>query len=123
MTDLVNGLFELFGGILLCLNIRRLYKDKKVTGVSWIPVAFFTSWGLWNLYFYPALNCWASFVGGIVVVTANAAWLGMAWWYCWWRPRHHPIVGQKVEDLVEHAQEILAKYQGVVKKLKETRNG
>jgi len=79
--DLVNGLFEAFGGLLLLENVRRLHKDKRIAGMSWIPVAFFTAWGFWNLYFYPAVGCWWSFAGGVLVVSANTAWLGMLWWY------------------------------------------
>ena len=73
--DLVNGLFEMIGGLLLWANVWRLHRDRRVSGVSVLPIIFFTSWGLWNLLFYPALGCWWSFAGGIVVVAANAAWL------------------------------------------------
>ncbi|HQL76450.1 MAG TPA: hypothetical protein PLD58_25025 [Phycisphaerae bacterium] len=73
--DLVNGLFEMIGGVLLCLNVRRLARDRSVQGVSVWPVLFFTSWGCWNLLFYPALGCWWSFAGGLLVVAANVAWL------------------------------------------------
>jgi len=75
--DLVNGLFELIGGLLLWLNVRRLVRDRRVQGVSVLPVLFWTAWGLWNLAFYPWAGCWWSFAGGIVVVAANAAWLGL----------------------------------------------
>lgn len=77
--DLVNGLFELIGGVLLCLNVRRLARDRGVSGVSVWPVLFFTSWGCWNLLFYPSLGCWWSFAGGLLVVAANAAWLILLW--------------------------------------------
>lgn len=73
--DLVNGLFELIGGLLICLSIRRLHIDKEVKGVSALPTAFFTSWGYWNLFYYPSLSQWASFVGGCVIVAANTAWV------------------------------------------------
>ena len=83
MNDLTNGLFELVGGILLLLNVYRLHRDKRVIGVSWLPVAFFSAWGVWNLYFYPSLGCWWSFAGGVLVVAANTAWLGLLLWYSW----------------------------------------
>jgi len=75
--DLINGLFEFGGGILLWLNVRRLYKDRTLMGVTPWPVVFFTLWGYWNLWFYPALNCWWSWAGGLFVVAANTAWLVM----------------------------------------------
>lgn len=44
--DLVNGLFEMVGGLLLWLNVRRLARDRQVAGVSVLPVLFWTAWGL-----------------------------------------------------------------------------
>jgi hypothetical protein len=44
-------------------------------------VAFFSSWGYWNLFFYPALDQWLSFVGGLLLVVANTFWLlQIAYW-------------------------------------------
>lgn len=53
--DMINGIFEGGGAILLSLNIRRLLKDKKVEGISLIPVFFWSAWGFWNLFYYPSL--------------------------------------------------------------------
>jgi hypothetical protein len=75
LPDLINGIFECSGGFFIALSIRRLHRDKKVRGVAWQPVAFFTTWGLWNLYFYPALDQWLSFAGGVLLVATNAVWL------------------------------------------------
>lgn len=72
-ADLVNGLFELFGGLLLALNCFRLYRDKRLAGVSIIPTTFYALWGYWNLFYYPSLHQWMSFVGGLgVVITAHS---------------------------------------------------
>ena len=73
--DLINGLFEFFGGTLILLNIVQLYKHKTIQGVHWLPTLFFTSWGLWNLYFYPSLDQWYSFIGGLWIVVTNSIWL------------------------------------------------
>jgi ABC-type transport system involved in cytochrome c biogenesis permease subunit len=79
--DLVNGSFELFGGILNILNIFELVKKKRVMGVSVIPVIFFTLWGIWNLYYYPHLGQRFSFKGGIAVVIVNTVWVALAIYY------------------------------------------
>lgn len=79
--DQINGLFELVGGILLLLNSRRMYKDKEVKGVSLLPCLFFTSWGYWNMYFYPSLEAWWSFYGGIAVSVGNTVWISMVVYY------------------------------------------
>jgi uncharacterized membrane protein YfcA len=81
MNDIINGIFELGGGILLIINCFKLYKDKEVKGVSISVCAFFTVWGCWNLYFYPSLGQWVSFAGGVLLVTVNLVWVFMAIYY------------------------------------------
>ncbi len=79
--DMVNGIFEMIGGGTVCLNNWRLWRDREVKGVSWASTAFFSSWGLWNLFYYPSLDQWASFAGGAFLVAANLVWLGqLAYW-------------------------------------------
>lgn len=73
--DLFNGGFELLAAPFIFLSIMKLLKEKQVRGVSWVHVFYFTLWGLWNLYFYPHLNQWASFVGGLSIVVANGTWV------------------------------------------------
>lgn len=82
-NDLINGFFELCGGLLYVINIRRLIRDKEVRGVSWIPTLFFTFWGAWNLYYYPSLNQTLSFIGGIFIFTTNAIWIYLVFYYKW----------------------------------------
>ena len=70
--DNINGIYELFGGLFILLHCLKLYKHKKVRGVSVASVIFFTSWGVWNLYYYPSLGQWSSFFGGLGIVFFNA---------------------------------------------------
>ena len=63
------------------LNVKALYRDKKVRGVKILPSVFFTSWGIWNLYYYPHLGQWLSFAGGLAIVWANLTWVGLALYY------------------------------------------
>jgi len=79
--DLVNGLFELFGGLFSYANVYKLWKDKQIKGIYWFPTFFFAAWGLWNLYFYPHLNQWLSFTGGLVIVSANIAWITLVFYF------------------------------------------
>lgn len=76
--DTINALFELGGALLTALNIRALLRDKTTKGVVWPVNAFFTAWGAWNLYYYPALGQWISFAAGVLLVAANAVWVGLA---------------------------------------------
>jgi len=79
--DLVNSLFEFSGGFFILLHCRRLFKDKQVKGVSIFATTFFTSWGYWNLFYYPHLDQWLSFIGGLFIVAANSVWVGMMIYY------------------------------------------
>lgn len=81
-ADIANGCFELGGGIANLLNCLALYRTKEVKGVSIPATVFFTSWGWWNaIWYYPSLDQWASFSGGLVIVTANTLWIAMALYY------------------------------------------
>lgn len=73
--DLINGAFELLGGLALWQNVKRIRADKQIKGVNWQVTLFFTSWGFWNLFYYPSLDQWFSFAGGLNIVAANCWWL------------------------------------------------
>ena len=77
LPDLINGSFELFGAACLWTNVIRLWKDKKISGVHWAPTLFFFLWGFWNLFYYPHLHQWLSFVGSMGVVVVNGIWLSL----------------------------------------------
>lgn len=86
LPDLINGTFEFIGALLICLSIRRLWLDGQVKGVSVVPVTFFASWGFWNLFFYPHLEQWLSFWGGVAMVLANSVWLIQMGYIIWVAP-------------------------------------
>jgi hypothetical protein len=88
IADLINGTFELGGGILCWLNVQRLRKDLQIQGVDWRVNAFFSAWGFWNLFYYPSLHQWASFAGGVLLVLANTTWVVLALWYGYVFSRH-----------------------------------
>jgi len=81
IPDLINGGFETFSGFFVLLHCRKVLKDKSVKGVSILATSFFTLWGLWNLYYYPHLNQWASFYGGFFIVSANLLWIWLMLYY------------------------------------------
>jgi hypothetical protein len=81
MNDLINGSLEMAGALLLLRNCHLLYLHKRVQGVSIATTAFFSMWGLWNLYFYPANNLWISFAGGVCLAVVNMTWVGLALYY------------------------------------------
>ncbi len=81
MIDLINGVFEFTGGLLLWMNCIKIVRDKMIRGVFIFPTVFFGLWGFWNLIYYPSLDQWMSFTGGAFVVTANTTWVVLALYY------------------------------------------
>jgi hypothetical protein len=81
IPDIINASFESLAGLMIILHCKRVLKDKCVKGVSILATCFFAAWGFWNLYYYPFLGQWWSFVGGISVFTANCIWIGLMIYY------------------------------------------
>ena len=79
--DLINGGFELFGAPFILLSILKIHKEKKVHGVNWLHPGYFTAWGVWNLYYYPHLEQWASFAGGVLLTILNVVWVWQLAYY------------------------------------------
>lgn len=77
LPDLINASFEAVGGVFVFNHCRVLWRDKKIAGVSKLSTAVFFAWGVWNLFYYPSLDQWMSFYGGIIIVAGNCLWLGM----------------------------------------------
>jgi hypothetical protein len=77
LPDIINGTFELSGAFFIYMSIRKVLADKAVAGVHWVHVGFFAVWGLWNLYYYPHLGQWWSFVGGVAIVVTNLIYVGL----------------------------------------------
>lgn len=80
-VDAVNACFELFGGVFLWFNVWQIRRDRKLRGVHWVPTLYFSAWGFWNLFYYPSLGQWFSFVGSVSVVVANIVWLSHVGYY------------------------------------------
>jgi hypothetical protein len=81
LADIANGAFELGTGIWVIRACACLHRDKVVKGTSYGLQFWVTSWGYYNLYFYPSLDQWFSFTGGLLVVAFNTIWLLMAFHY------------------------------------------
>lgn len=77
IPDLINGLFETLAGLFVLNHCRVLLRDRAVAGVSIASTAFFTLWGIWNLWFYPQLGQFWSMVGGVFVVLANTVYVAL----------------------------------------------
>lgn len=80
-SDAINGWFELFASGFIILSVLKVWGTRSSAGVNWVHPAFFSAWGFWNLYYYPHLDQWLSFVGGIGVVICNTIWVALLFKY------------------------------------------
>lgn len=101
--DLVNASFELFGGFFIFRNCFFLWRDKLVKGVSVLSTVFFTGWGFWNLYYYPSLGQWVSFLGGLLITLGNVFYVSLMIYYRRY-PGGRSRSRQLTVGLVEQAQ-------------------
>ncbi len=97
--DHINGAFELFGATLLLLDVLALRRDRIIAGVHWGPRIFFTAWGFWNLYYYPQLNQYWSFIGGCALAIVNAAWLVLLV-----KCEHRALVEKQSREIMERSR-------------------
>jgi hypothetical protein len=79
--DLINALFELGTGLAAWHGCWVLYRDKHVAGFSGLLMPWVTAWGFYNLFYYPHLDQWLSFFGGLVVVSGNSLWIVLMLYY------------------------------------------
>jgi hypothetical protein len=75
--DFINGAFELVGSCFVWKNVFATIKDKGYAGLYLPSIIFFWAWGLWNIAYYPSLNQWLSFGGGLFVTLANTTWIAL----------------------------------------------
>lgn len=79
--DAINAFFESIGCFFIATSIVKLHKQKIVRGVSWLHAGFFATWGYWNIFYYPHLDQWLSFAGGMGITIANTIWLSQLIYY------------------------------------------
>ncbi len=81
MQDGINAAFELFGAFIMWMNVYQLYKDKIVRGIHYSTVMFMTSWGFWNVYYYPHLDQLLSGMAAGFLAFTNLCYLIMILYY------------------------------------------
>lgn len=83
-VDLINGIFESIGAVVIWINVRQVIKDKFISGVHWVPALFWTVYSFWGLIYYYTLHQPISLIAGISIALGQAIWLGLFVKY--WRP-------------------------------------
>lgn|GEM_PF-1237238 len=76
--DAINALFEFGGALVLLLNIRALWRDRKLAGVRIAPTVWYQCWGAWNLVYYFQIGQRLSWFAGFAVFAVNSVWVLLA---------------------------------------------
>jgi hypothetical protein len=71
--DHVNAAFEVAGSVAVWMNFLAILKDRGYAGTRIPMMAFFTSWGFWNLYYYSHLLQWYSLYASLLLTGGNCA--------------------------------------------------
>lgn len=80
-SDTINSLFEVGGGCAMWYNVKKVLKDKKVKGFSWISSLLFLFWAGWNVNYYDVLKQYSSEVAALFLLTGQWSWTFLAWYY------------------------------------------
>jgi len=81
MMDAINACFELGGAFAIIPSIIAAHKAKEIRGISIITSIFFTSWGWWNIVYYPSLDQMLSAGAAVLLAGTNSIWLYQIWKY------------------------------------------
>ena len=73
--DVGNALIETVGGLFIWLSVKKILHDREVKGFSIFPMLFFTSWGIWNLWYYQHVGQWISGYAAFMPALANATYI------------------------------------------------
>ena len=76
-SDQFNALLALSGACFLLPSIFEAYKKKLVVGIHWSTPLFFTSWSLWNIWYFHSLDQPYSTVGALSMFIVDIVWLGL----------------------------------------------
>jgi hypothetical protein len=79
--DVINAVFEIVGSVATWGTFAAIRKDRGYAGTRIPLMAFFTSWGFWNLYFYSHLLQWLSLVASLGLTGGNVAVIAAMLYY------------------------------------------
>lgn len=83
--DYTQAFWELGSACFQLPNVFAIRKSKSISGIHWYATAFFTAWGIYNLWFYTALNLPTAYWAGLAITAVNLLWLGHLCYYAWRR--------------------------------------
>lgn len=83
MIDLINSLFISGAIIAAYLDLRQVWRDRAVRGITAATSVLFTMWPVWDLYYYHCLGQFVSMFACLVLVCMRATWAISAWYFTW----------------------------------------
>ncbi len=80
-VDAVTCAFESGASVLAWINVRAIYRDKKVHGIWWPGMVFFLCWGFWSLFLYPAMGFHFAQIALAVRLLGHGTWFAFVLYY------------------------------------------
>lgn len=78
LLDTVLTILFFATGIVLFMNVRALWRDREVKGVSFVPVAIFFIVDLLQAIRFTHYGDYALAGGALILTIASGVWLGLA---------------------------------------------
>lgn len=79
--DQINAIFEMMGALFMFPSLIKAYKEKHIAGISLLTPIFFSSWGLWNVFYYPLMMQPWSATAALFLFGFNFIWLFQVFYY------------------------------------------
>lgn len=79
--DILNGLNEVLGALMILTSVRRLYRDKHTRGVHPWHMTYSVWCGLWFTYYYWHLEQWFSLICDVIYFSGVASWAYLSAYY------------------------------------------
>lgn len=80
-VDIINAVVETGSAAFIWLNVRRIWLDKHLAGVSLFPTLWFSFACAWRLCLYAKVGTTWSVISGILVLISNIAWFALGAYY------------------------------------------
>jgi len=81
LNDIINSIFQFLVSFFILINCIKLFKDKKIYGVSFSTLIFLVIFSIWNLYYFFSLNQKISFYAGLFCFMMNLTYLILGIYY------------------------------------------
>jgi hypothetical protein len=63
------------------MNVYRLWKDKRVCGVSYVPQCIYAATNAIEVFYFGVRGDWWTSAGAALMFTGTGSWLALSFWF------------------------------------------